>query len=247
VWIPKNEILKRDGVKDTPEAARIYLHGIVGDVVEPERIDTYLRRAPERLSFVLKHTPLKMTWVSGYYYPDAPGGRGGGRSIEPKPFNAKRLGVDLPLEPPYGRVPLNVVVLQQDYVWLNLLKRHPKGMLRSLWVGARTMWAKATGKNLIGMGQALIGPLRIGLRGADVPVLLNTALTDLHVEDGVVRGIYVRDTTAGESAEPELIRARLGVILASGGFERNEQMRVKYQREPTTASSRPRSWAPRWS
>jgi len=25
-----------------------------------------------------------------------------------------------------------------------------------------------------------------------------------------------------------LIRARLGVILASGGFEHNEQMRVKY-------------------
>ena len=27
VWIPNNEILKRDGVKDTAEAARTYLHG----------------------------------------------------------------------------------------------------------------------------------------------------------------------------------------------------------------------------
>ena len=26
VWIPNNEILKRDGVTDTPEAARTYLH-----------------------------------------------------------------------------------------------------------------------------------------------------------------------------------------------------------------------------
>ena len=26
-------------------------------------------------------------------------------------------------------------------------------------------------------------------------MLLNTALTDLYVEDGVVRGVYVRDTT----------------------------------------------------
>ncbi len=49
------------------------------------------------------------------------------------------------------------------------------------------------------MGRALIAPLRIGLREAGVPVLLNTALTDLYVEDGVVRGIYVRDTSsAGE-------------------------------------------------
>ena len=54
VWIPNNEILKRDGVTDTPEAARTYLHGIIGDVVEPERIDTYLDRAPEMLSFVLE-------------------------------------------------------------------------------------------------------------------------------------------------------------------------------------------------
>ncbi len=240
VWIPNNEILKRDGgVTDTKEAARTYLHAIIGDVVEPERIDTYLERGPEMLSFVLKHTPLKMCWVPGYsdyYPPETPGGRPAGRSIEPKPFNAKKLGPDEPyLEPPYGKVPLNVVVMQQDYVRLNQLKRHPRGVLRSLKVGARTMWAGARGKNLVGMGRALIAPLRIGLRQAGVPVLLNTALTDLYVEDGVVRGIYVRDMTGPESADPKLIRARRGVILGSGGFERNEQMRVKYQRAPITA------------
>jgi 3-oxosteroid 1-dehydrogenase len=237
VWITNNEILKRDGVKDTPEAAAKYLHGIIGDVVERERIDTYLKRAPEMLSFVLTHSPLKMCWVPNYsdYYPEAPGGRAGGRSIEPKPFNARKLGSDLPgLEPPYGKVPLNVVVMQQDYVRLNLLKRHRKGVLRSLKVGARTMWGKATGQALVGMGRALIGPLRIGLRDAGVPVLLNTALTDLYVEDGVVRGVYVRDTTGPESAEPRLIKARRAVILGSGGFEHNEQMRVKYQRAPIT-------------
>src|SRR5690242_5929110 len=208
VWIPNNEILKRDGVTDTPDEARRYLHGIVGDVVEPERIDTYLDRAPEMLSFVLRHTPLKMCWVPGYsdYYPEAPGGRPGGRSIEPKPFDAKKLGRDLPgLEPPYGKVPLNVVVMQQDYVRLNQLKRHPRGVLRSLKVGARTMWAKATGKHLVGMGRALIGPLQMGLQKAGVPVMLNTALTDLYVEDSVVRGIYVRETGQSEATEPQLI------------------------------------------
>jgi 3-oxosteroid 1-dehydrogenase len=236
VWIPNNEVLERDGVRDTPEAARTYLHGIIGDVVEPERIDTYLERGPEMLSFVLEHTPLKMCWVPGYsdYYPEAPGGRPGGRSIEPKPFDAKKLGPDIAgLEPPYGKVPLNVVVMQQDYVRLNQLKRHPRGVLRSLRVGARTMWAKATGKNLVGMGRALIGPLRIGLREAGVPVRLNTALSDLYVEDGAVRGVCVVDS-ASDAAEPELIKARRGVILACGGFEHNEQMRVKYQRAPIT-------------
>jgi 3-oxosteroid 1-dehydrogenase len=235
VWIPNNDVLKRDRVKDTADAARTYLHAIIGDVVPAEKVDTYLQRGPEMLSFVLDNSPLKMCWVPGYsdYYPETPGGQSAGRSIEPKPFNAKKLGADLSgLEPPYGKVPLNVVVMQQDYVRLNQLKRHPRGMLRSLKVGARTMWAKATGKNLVGMGRALIAPLRIALRRAGVPVRLNTALVDLYVEDGVVRGVYVRDTNTPESTEPELIRARRGVILASGGFEHNEQMRVKYQRAP---------------
>ncbi|RFD24683.1 3-oxosteroid 1-dehydrogenase [Mycobacterium uberis] len=250
VWIPNNEVLERAGVRDTAEAARTYLHGIIGDMltsgVEPQRIDTYLERGPEMLSFVLEHTPLKMCWVPNYsdYYPETPGGRPGGRSIEPKPFNARKLGVDEDrLEPAYGNVPRNVVVMQQDYVLLNQLKRHPRGVLRSLKVTARTVWAKATGKNLVGMGRALIGPLRIGLQQAGVPVELNTALTDLHVENDVVRGVYVHYTAHSgdhytaysgdaESVEPQLIRARHGVILACGGFEHNEQMRVKYQRAP---------------
>ncbi|MBP3087283.1 3-oxosteroid 1-dehydrogenase [Mycolicibacterium fortuitum] len=236
VWIPNNEILKRDGVKDTPEAARTYLHKIIGDVVPAEKIDTYLDRSPEMLSFVLKHSPLKLCWVPGYsdYYPETPGGKPTGRSVEPKPFNAKKLGADEKgLEPPYGKVPMNMVVMQQDYVRLNQLKRHPRGVLRSIKVGVRSVWANATGKNLVGMGRALIAPLRIGLQKAGVPVLLNTALTDLYVEDGVVRGIYVVDPR-DSSAEPQLIRARRGVILGSGGFEHNEQMRVKYQRAPIT-------------
>ncbi len=235
VWIPNNEILERDGVRDTPDAARTYLHSIIGDVVPAERIDTYLQRGPEMLSFVLKHSPLKLCWVPNYsdYYPESPGGRASGRSVEPKPFNAKKLGSDLSgLEPAYGKVPLNVVVMQQDYVRLNQLKRHPRGVLRSLKVGARTMWAQATGKNLVGMGRALIAPLRVGLKEAGVPVQLNTAMTDLYVEDGVVRGIYVKGAGDSENTEPQLIRARKGVILGSGGFEHNEQMRVKYQRAP---------------
>lgn len=236
VWIPNNEILKRDGVKDTREAARTYLHKIIGDVVPAEKIDTYLDRSPEMLSFVCKHSPLKLCWVPGYsdYYPETPGGKPTGRSVEPKPFNAKKLGADEKgLEPPYGKVPMNMVVMQQDYVRLNQLKRHPRGVLRSIKVGVRSVWANATGKNLVGMGRALIAPLRIGLQKAGVPVLLNTALTDLYVEDGVVRGIYVVDPR-DSSAEPQLIRARRGVILGSGGFEHNEQMRVKYQRAPIT-------------
>ncbi|OAK55878.1 3-ketosteroid-delta-1-dehydrogenase [Rhodococcoides kyotonense] len=226
VWIPGNEALEADGVDDTPEAAREYLHSIIGDVVSKERIDTYLERGPEMLSFVLRHSPLRMQWVPGYsdYYPEAPGGRVGGRSVEPTPFDASCLGPMIEqLEPDYGKAPLNVVLTQADYRTINLLRRHPSGIARVGRVGMRWLRAKLTGQHLLGRGQALAAALRAGLLDAGVPVLLGTAMTDLVVEDGQVRG-----TVCGERT----FMARKGVVLASGGFEHNEEMRTKYQRQP---------------
>jgi 3-oxosteroid 1-dehydrogenase len=52
-------------------------------------------------------------------------------------------------------------------------------------------------------------------------------MTGLEVRDGRVIG--VRATRGGE---PLLIRARRGVLVATGGFERNEEMRRRYQRAP---------------
>ncbi|MGB6053543.1 MAG: 3-oxosteroid 1-dehydrogenase [Rhodococcus sp. (in: high G+C Gram-positive bacteria)] len=228
VWIPNNETLQADGVDDTPEAARDYLHAIIGDVVSKERIDTYLERGPEMLGFVLRNSPLKMQWVPGYsdYYPEAPGGRVGGRSIEPTPFDASCLGPEVDnLEPDYGKAPLNVVLTQADYKTINLLRRHPSGLARVLRVGMRWLAAKLTGKHLLGRGQALAAALRAGLLDAEVPVLLDTPMVDFCVDDnGRVSGV--------ETGDGRIFHARLGVVLASGGFEHNEEMRKKYQREP---------------
>lgn len=80
--------------------------------------------------------------MPGYsdYYPESPGGKPTGRSVEPKPFNSRKLGPDeKELEPAYGKVPLNMVVMQQDYVRLNQLRRHPRGLLRSIKVGIRSV------------------------------------------------------------------------------------------------------------
>ncbi|MCP9621436.1 3-oxosteroid 1-dehydrogenase [Nocardia otitidiscaviarum] len=230
VWIPGNKALKAAGRPDDREEARTYLHSIIGDVVPADRIDTYIDRGAEAFDFVLDHTPLKMKWVPGYsdYYPEAPGGRGEGRSCEPAPFNAKILGEErFKLEPPYAKAPLNVVVMQADFVRLNLIRRHPKGIMRAMRVGARTYLAKWTGKHILGMGQAIIAAMRKGLMDANVPVLLETPMTKLVVEDGRVVGVE-----ALRDGEPVVFRARYGVVLGSGGFEHNAEMRTKYQRQP---------------
>ncbi len=231
VWVPNNTVLRECGVEDTEEAARTYLHSIIGDTVDADRIDTYLDRGPEMLSFVLANSPLELTWVPEYsdYYPEAPGGRLGGRSVEPVPFDGNRLGEDRAnLEPDYVKAPKNFVITQADYRWLNLIARNPRGPLRALRVGGRFLAAKLRGKDLLVRGQALIAGLRLGVAEAGVPILLEHALTDLVTgEDGKVTGATVA-TPEGEKT----FTARLGVILASGGFEHNDEMRKKYQRAP---------------
>ncbi|WP_027935030.1 3-oxosteroid 1-dehydrogenase [Amycolatopsis thermoflava] len=230
VWIPGNEALRAAGVEDTPEAARAYLEAIVGDVVPAELRQAFLDHGPEVVSFVHRVTPLRLQWVPGYsdYHPEAPGGRAGGRSVEPKPFDGKLLGAELyNLEPPYSGAPLGVPITQADYRWLSLLARHPKGALRVLRIGGRWLTGLARGKRLLSMGQALAAGLRAGLLRAGVPVWLDTPLTDLVTEDERVTGVVVR-----RDGREETVRARLGVVLAAGGFEHNEEMRAKYQRSP---------------
>ncbi|AWH91369.1 3-oxosteroid 1-dehydrogenase [Dietzia lutea] len=235
VWIPNNSVLQRDGVLDTPEAARTYLRSIVGDVVPAERIDTYVDRGPEVLDFVLANSPLQLEWVKDYsdYYPEAPGGRLGGRSVEPKPFDLRQLGSEADkLEPGYAKAPANMVVMQSDYRWLNLLQRPTtKGIRRSIKVSLRMFLAKARGQNSVGMGRALIAGLRKGLLDAGVPVWLETPMTGL-VTEGSGNEERVVGITATRNGEEVTLRARLGVVVGSGGFEHNQDMRDKYQRQP---------------
>lgn len=226
VWLPGNHALRAAGIDDPPERAREYLASIVGDVVPALRRDTFLAHGPEVLRFVCDHTPLKFRWVRNYsdYHPEAPGGRPGGRSVEPVALDGHLLGDDLAhLEPPYSAPPLGVPITQADYRWLSLLARHPRGVVRLLSLGTQWLVGKVRRQHLLAMGQALAAGLRIGLTRANVEVRLNTALVDLQVEGDRVTGVV---TSHG------VIAARRGVILASGGFEQNLEMREKYQRAP---------------
>lgn len=220
IWAPNNAVLRTAGVPDTPVLAGEYLAHIAGDVPVELR-EAFLDAGPSMLSFVCEHTPLDFRWVRDYadYYPDAPGGQPKGRSVEPKPLNATVLGAELAnLEPPYVPTPAGIVITQIDYRWLTLIARHPRGLLTAARVFARKF---LPGRRL-SMGQALAAGLRAGLLEKNVPVRLNTALTDLHVENGRVAGVLAGD---------ELIRAR-HVVLAAGGFEHNEPMRKEHQRAP---------------
>ena len=230
VWIPNNSVLKRDGVEDTVDAARTYVHSIIGEHAPADRIDAYIDRGPEALDYLMANSPLNLEWVKGYsdYYPEAPGGRVGGRSVEPRPFDARLLGDDLAtLHPQYTKAPLNMVVLQSDYKWMNVGMRHWRGIAKMAKVAGRFTWSKSRNKKMIAMGAALAAELLIGCRKAGVDIRLSTPLTGLIDEDGKVVGAKIESDGA-----PAEIRAKYGVIMASGGFDHNAEMRAQYQRAP---------------
>jgi 3-oxosteroid 1-dehydrogenase len=230
IWAPGNVVLRRAGVLDTPELARTYLEHVTGGDVPAEPQRALIEHSPAMLDLVLATTPLRFAWVPGYadYYPEAPGGLASGRSIEPVPLNAAVLNGELArLGPPYLPVPAGVSVTQADYRWLSLGPRHPRAILTGAKIAVRLARSRLLGRRMLSLGQALAAGLRAGLLTSGVPVWLNTPLTGLVMTDGRVTGVRaVRD------GKPVLIRARRGVLIAAGGFERNADMRRLYQRLP---------------
>jgi 3-oxosteroid 1-dehydrogenase len=230
VWIPGNYALKAARQQDTPEAAKTYLDAIVGEHASKIRRDTFIDRGPEVMDFVRDHTPLRFAWVTDYsdYLPESPGGRPAGRSVEPVPLDARFLGAELDrLHPPYSKAPANLIVTQANYRWLSLGMRTFKGPRVALGVALKRIIAILRKRKMYAMGNALAIGLRKGLMDAGVPVRYGAELTGLLIEDGRVTGVKVQ-----HDGSEEVIRARRGVILGSGGFEHNLEMRKKYQQAP---------------
>jgi 3-oxosteroid 1-dehydrogenase len=92
---------------------------------------------------------------------------------------------------------------------------------RPLWT---ERWGVEVGPRMIG-GQALIGRALLAfMETGNGTVRTNTGLTRLLVEDGTVVGVEA--LSEGELVE---FRARRGVLLAAGGYERNGELRERFQ------------------
>ncbi|MBK3578193.1 3-oxosteroid 1-dehydrogenase [Streptomyces sp. MBT65] len=230
IWIPNNPVILAAGVPDTPAKAAAYLAAVVGTDVPADRRQSFLAHGPAMISFVMANSPLRFRWMEGYsdYYPELTGGLPNGRSIEPDQLDGNILGAELAhLNPPYMAVPSGMVVFSADYKWLALSAVSVKGAAVATECLARGTKAALLGQKPLTMGQSLAAGLRAGLQSAQVPVWLNTPLTDLYSENGTVTGAVV---TSGGTAG--LVRARRGVVVGSGGFEHNAAMRAQYQRQP---------------
>lgn len=211
-WIPNNHHMGEIGASDSREQALTYLRALSLGGMDLALAEVYVDEAPRVLRYLEAETPLKFRALkTPDYHPEHPGGTIG-RSVSPELFPGGELGEMRPQLRSAPCFPIPVTMADAD---------DGIDMLDPAIIGDRLA------KGLVGTGMALMGGLIKGALDKGVQFRNNVRVRRLVVEDGVIVGVEA-ETPEG----PLAIGARRGVILASGGFEWNEEMTREKVRGP---------------
>jgi 3-oxosteroid 1-dehydrogenase len=238
VWVPSNPLMAGQGIRDSPEAALRYLEIVTRGSAARERLQAYVETAPRMMAVMADASHVRFECLPNYpdYYPEVEGGMRGGRSCEPAVFDALQLGAEFwrLRFPPREKLVLGGRAMIRAADARRLLAGGIPAawfMLRRLLAYYTNVRARRQGSRVtaLTLGSALVGRLRLSLMHRNVPVWLDTPLKEILSEHGCVVGAMVE-----RAGQPVRIRAREGVLLAAGGFERNAAIRRRYQPAPTS-------------
>jgi len=224
LWVPNNPLMQRDREQDSAQKAFEYMKATVGDVgpwTSDERKWAFINAIPSYIN-LLSDQGIKWARAKKYpdYYPDLPSGMVG-RSIEPQPFNMRKLG-EWGKFKREGGIP--APIRNDDMYLLSRAWSTPTGFIRGAQFVFRTIGYLLVSKP-VGMGASLASHLMyIGHTKLKVPVWLNSPITKIITENGRVIGAIVE-----KEGKTVHIRTRRGVMLAAGGFSHNKEWRLKYQ------------------
>jgi 3-oxosteroid 1-dehydrogenase len=238
IWIPCNDQMADWGYSDSESEALTYLKHLTQNEVPVAKLEAYVRNGRTMVQHLARQFDVHFSVVPRYpdYYPDQPGGKQGARSMQPAAVDARELGDEFfkQREPFKSTLVLGRVAM--DQVEAHTLFGKAKGwiwlMLKLMWnYWTDFSWRRRTWRDRrLTLGQALVGALRRAMLARNVPLLLDTGLESLITEQGRVTGIVARHQ--GRSVK---LRARRGVILATGGFESSQALRDQHLKAPTQA------------
>lgn len=221
VWIPNNPHMPDVGIADSRERAIEYIMSLSRDMLEQRLVEAYVDAGPEIVEVLEAKTPVQFYAVPGMpdYHPEFPGGSpGGGRTLECPIYPFVELGVwaDRVTPSPYFADPRIT------------MSETPLGKAVPEPPSAAELERRSL-RNERGCGQALTGRLLRACLDRKIEPRTSCAGSELLIEDGAVVGVLV-DTPDG----PIEVYATKGVVLASGGFEWNEDLRRAFLRGPMT-------------
>ncbi len=231
IWIPASDQAAVAGFHDKVEDAFKYVRALSADNVLDEQIRAFVENAAPMLRWITANTGIE---YQAFPYPDYhaenPGGSPTGfRTHMPLPIDGRALGKDVetlryasPAASLFGYLNWH---FDETYM---LLFRH-KGWWQHLAKSLARYWLDwpfrfRSGKDRrLTLGNALAGGLKVALNQRGVPVWLESPMRDLIEEDGRIAGAVVF-----HEGKELRIRARKGVVLAAGGFDKNQAMRDEF-------------------
>lgn len=237
IWIPNNHLMPAVGVPDSDEEALTYLKALTKGEVDESRLQAYIRKGREMLAYLEMRDDLHCEALPAYsdYYPNVQGAKSGARTLEAKRFSTLKLGWDLrQLRPPHPACTtfglLHMSAKEAQYAvhghWSAMLQMFKNMALYLIGLPLRVIAPRST---RVTLGNALVAPLRLGLKRRGVPLWLSSPAKELLLEEGRVVGAVVE-----HEGKRVTVRAKKGVLLASGGFENNPLLRQQYLPKPTS-------------
>jgi hypothetical protein len=208
-----------------------YLNHAVGSQAPAALRDAFLKSGPEAVAKIEAQTPVRFRPYPKHpdYISDLPGSTLNGRALEPVPFDGRLLGDLFPLlRPPIPEFTVlgGMMVDRTDINHLlAMTKSWPsfKHSLSILWRHLRDRLSHARGTRLV-MGNALVGHLLYALSKQGTATLALKTSVDALERDDKGRVVAVRLSSATGKAR---VLAKHGVVLASGGFNRDPVLRAE--------------------
>jgi 3-oxosteroid 1-dehydrogenase len=209
VWIPAHHRVPEGEL--TVADALSYLRAQSFGSMDENLVGTFVHTGETMIDFVEQHSEVRFEIATGFpdYKPELPGGRAsGGRSLSPLPYDVSRLGE-----------------------WRDRITSFPADW-SNVGFDAETrarLHASISnqGGDLCVAGTALVAGLLAGVLAAGVVVRPGSRGIELVADSGVVAGVWVV-----ESDRSVHVRARRGVVLATGGFEWDSSLVKAFLRGP---------------
>jgi succinate dehydrogenase/fumarate reductase flavoprotein subunit len=230
VWIPANAAMKQAGIDDSLPAAATYLAATVPENENTDLRATFLARGPEAIEYLEAKTEVRLQPVKTYpdYYPEIPGATAGGRVLEPVSFDGAHLGENFErLRPPLPEFTVfgGMMVNRLDIPHLRKIGRSARSTFRALQlISAYALQRlRAPRGTTLHLGNALAARLYASLLARDVEIRFGTSVEQLLIEGDAIKGVSIKDSSGTGQ-----IVARKGVVLATGGFSHDENLRERF-------------------
>lgn len=220
LWIPMNHHGLKQNPKDRADLVHTYMIEEVGNFYDEAAVQSFIENGPKMVDFFERETEMKFVpTLYPDYHPNVPGGADIGRSILAQPYDIRGLGKDMArLKLPLKTITFMGMMFNSSNADLKHFFRATKS-LTSFWYVAKRLVNHI--KELIlyqravqvTSGNALAARLAKSALDLGIPIFTSTPAQKMLIENDQVIGVQTGGDGAGQN-----IKARLGVVLACGGF-----------------------------